>query len=349
MARLFQRKSNGTYYIDYMIDGRRIRESTGTSNRQRAEKCLHSRLGDIVQGRFKIADSQTAPFFKDFCQKYLAWAKINKRSWQRDWYSIQHLEPVFGKCRLSDIKPFQVEEYKIDRVNKVKPATVNREVALFKRVLNIAVEWEIISQNPIADIKMFKEPQVCLRYLTDNEADRLVSVCPIPFKWIVMTALHTGMRRGEILNLKWRQVYQQEQYLAVEETKNTEVRYIPMNQTMRQMFQIIPKISEYVFVQKNGQPYSWIGRVWKNVKQKSKVSCRFHDLRHTYASHLVMNGVDLTTVKELLGHKSLTMVDRYTHLSIDHKKRAVETLDGSLSNNGTNLAHSTLVEEFDLN
>jgi integrase len=348
MARLFQRKPKGIYYIDYTINGRRIRESTGTSNRQRAEKCLHSRLGDVIQGKFKIADSQTAPLFKDFCQTYLKWAQINKRSWQRDWYSIQQLKPIFEDHRLTDIRPFQVEEYKIDRVKRVKPATVNREIALFKRVLNLAVEWGVISDNPISDIKMFKEPQVCLRYLTEEEAERLVSVCPVPFKWIVMTALHTGMRRGEILNLKWRQVFQKEQYIAVEVTKNDEVRYIPMNHTMRKMFQVVPRKNEYVFVQKNEQPYSWIGRVWRNVKHESGVYCRFHDLRHTYASHLVMNGVDLMTVKELLGHKSLTMVERYAHLSIDHKKRAVETLDNSLSND-THLAHPQLVKEINLN
>ena len=96
---------------------------------------------------------------------------------------------------------------------------------------------------------------------------------------------------------------------------------------MQEILKSIPRTSEFVFVQRNGQPYSWIGRVWKNAKKKADISgYRFHDLRHTYASHLLMNGVDLMTVKELLGYKALAMVERYSHLSSDHKRRAIETL-----------------------
>ena len=338
--RLFKRKPDGVYWIDYFADGRRIRESTGTNNRKLAEQCLHSRLGDVVQGKFKLKDRSPSPYFREFSDKFLEWAKQNKRSWKRDWHSIQNLMPSFGHRRLSAIHPFHVESYKSSRKAEVKPATVNREVACLKRVLNLAVEWGVIGHNPISCVKLYKEPQTCVRFLTEEEAGRLVEACSEPFKWVVVTALHTGMRRNEILFLRWEHVNLREGFIAVTETKNDEIRYIPMNKTMTEMLNNIPRRGEFVFAQKNGRPYSWIGRAWRNAKANAGVECRFHDLRHTYASHLVMNGTDLPTIKELLGHKSLAMVERYSHLSPEHKRKAVETLDATFSGkDGTNMAH----------
>ena len=342
MARLYKRKPEGVFWIDYRAEGRRIRESTGTINRRQAEKCLQSRLGEVVQGKFKLEDRSCAPTFREFCVKYMEWAKQNKRSWKRDWHSIQNLMPSFGYRRLSAIHPFHAESYKVLRNTQVKPATVNREVALLKHILNLAVEWGVIQRNPIRDVKLLREPRVYERFLSAEEAAKLIEACSKPLKWIVVAALHTGMRRNEILFLRWENVNLRDRFITVTETKNGEIRHLPLNRTMQEMLANLPQRSEYVFAQKNGKPYSWIGRAWGNAKAHAEIECRFHDLRHTYASYLVMNGVDLMTVKELLGHKSLAMVERYAHLSSDHKQRAIETLDGSFSGeDGTNVAHGT--------
>lgn len=86
--------------------------------------------------------------------------------------------------------------------------------------------------------------------------------------------------------------------------------------------------SEYVFAQENGKPYAWIGRTWRNTKKKADIKCRFHDLRHTFASHYVMNGNGLLVLKEILGHSNLKMVERYTHLASAHKRRQINNLNG---------------------
>ncbi|HNR69718.1 MAG TPA: tyrosine-type recombinase/integrase [bacterium] len=340
MARIFQRRPNGIYWIDYVADGKRIRESTGTHNKKLAEQCLQSRLGDIVQGKFKVENRKPGPLFADFLETYLQWAKQNKRSWERDQYSIQNLKPFFGNRRLNAIHSFHVESYRVQRKEFVKPATINREVALLKRILNLAVEWGVLASNPISNFKMYKESIGVTTFLSEEEAQRLIAACRGTFQWIVITALHTGMRKNEILTLCWSQVDLKKNFLTLTRTKNGEIRYIPLDRTLRKLFAEIPRRSEFVFAKENGKPYSWIGRAWKNALAEAGVNCRFHDLRHTFASHLAMKSVDLYTIKELLGHKSMKMVQRYAHLSDEHKRRAIEALDHVFSEPlGTKLAH----------
>lgn len=160
----------------------------------------------------------------------------------------------------------------------------------------------------------------------------------IPYvKPIVITALHTGMRKGEILSLKWDNVDLKHGFILLDVTKNGERREIPINKTLETVFldkSLIRRLDvPYVFYDPaTGKPY-------QNVKRSFYTACRragirdfhFHDLRHTFASHLVMSGVDITTVKELLGHKTLTMTLRYAHLAPSHKVRAVDVLDNALN------------------
>jgi integrase len=349
MARVYKRKSDGVYWIDYTnLDGERIRESTGVKLKTLAEKCLQSRLEEIVQGKFSIVTKNPSPKFKEFSDNYFEWAKSNKRSWKRDRSLLDNLMPFFGNERLTAIQPLHVENYKIKWKNSVKPATINREVALLKRVLNIAVEWKVINSNPISKVKFLREDPINEVILNNDEADRLIKSCSEVFKPIVITALHTGMRRNEILTLQWKYVDLEKNFITLTNTKNGERRYVFLDETMQKLLSILPANNAFVFVQKNGKPYNWIGRAWRTAKRISGIQCRFHDLRHTFASHLVMNGVDLLTVKELLGHKTLAMVLRYAYLSSKHTQEAIRTLDDSLTvGDGTNLAHDDENEEND--
>ncbi|MBN2416790.1 tyrosine-type recombinase/integrase [bacterium] len=342
MARVFQRKPGGIFYLDYTYNGRRIKESAGTRSRREAEKCLHSRMGDIVQGKFNLESRKPAPTLFEFSEQYVEWARQNKKhsSWVRDENSLKRLLPVFGTERLTKINPFMVERYKIDRKARVQPATINREVSLLKRMLNLAVEWDIISKNPIKKVKKLKEPAGPVRFLEAREMRKLIDACEPPFQWIVITALNTGMRKMEVVNLTWPQVDLARGLITLTATKNGETRHLPINRTLQTMFQEIPRVSNFVFAKKDGNPYVNINKAWTVAREKSGVWCRFHDLRHTFASHLVMNGVDLMTVKALLGHKTLAMVQRYAHLSGEHKMKAVSTLDALLSaKDGSLLAH----------
>ncbi len=147
-------------------------------------------------------------------------------------------------------------------------------------------------------------------------------------------ALHTGMRLSEILKLKWEQADLRHGFILLEITKNGERREIPIDNTLEEMFNSMPRGLESVYVftdPKTGEPYKYIKRSFATALKKAGINdFRFHDLRHTFASHLVMAGVGLISVKELLGHKSLSMTMRYSHLSPSHKRKAVNILDSVL-------------------
>lgn len=189
------------------------------------------------------------------------------------------------------------------------------------------------TENPVRAVTLFPEPKLSYRWLSEEEARKLIDACSSHLKPIVVTALNTGMRLREILTLlKWEHVNFQQRYLTVVAGKNNETREIPLNHEMIQLFQSLQRKGEYVFPNEKGEPFGSIKTAFLAAIRRSGIArCRFHDLRHTFASHVVMNGVDLATVKELLGHKSLAMVLRYAHLSAEHKRRAVELLDGKFS------------------
>jgi integrase len=168
-----------------------------------------------------------------------------------------------------------------------------------------------------------------LRFLEKEEIDRLLVNSPQHLRGIVIVALNTGMRKGEILSLKWRDCDFQRGLIRLTNTKNNESRTLPMNETVKITLIDVRKHpdSPFIFTNKVGKPYGDIKKSFLSAVEKAGImDFHFHDLRHTFASHLVMSGVDLNTVRELLGHKSLAMTIRYSHLSPDHKRRAVDLL-----------------------
>ena len=168
-----------------------------------------------------------------------------------------------------------------------------------------------------------------MRFLEKEEIVKLLASANKTLKPIVIVALNTGMRLGEILGIKWRDIDIKRGIIHLYNTKNGEKREIPINEQVKTAFIRTRKHpqSEYVFCKSDGSQLRDIRTSFFTALRKSGIKdFRFHDLRHSFASHLVMSGIDLNTVRELLGHKSLRMTIRYSHLSPDHKKRAVDVL-----------------------
>jgi integrase len=185
---------------------------------------------------------------------------------------------------------------------------------------------------------MLPEHNRRLRYLSKEECQALIDSSEPHLKPIVITAVNTGMRRGEILGLRWdRHIDLKHGFILLDNTKNGERREIPINQTVKALLIVLTRRIDvpYVFYDPT------TGKHYKDLKKSFATACRkagirdfhFHDLRHTFASRLVMAGVDLTTVRELLGHKTLTMTLRYAHLSPSHKVNAVGVLGRKLTGN----------------
>ena len=235
---------------------------------------------------------------------------------------------------MTQILPKMIEHFKSSRIDKdgVSSSTVNRDLACLKRMYNLAIRWGFAEDNPVNKVYFFKENPGRLRYLTTEEISLLLSVCPLYLKDIVEFVIHTGLRRGELFSLKWKDIDSKNRLLVVKNTKNNENRVIPLNEIALNVLRRVPRQlhNEHVFTTpatKQGSQVNDVKKSFKTALKKARIEdFRFHDLRHTFASHLIMAGVDLTTVRELMGHKDIRMTLRYSHLSPDHKKRGVDML-----------------------
>lgn len=337
-------KKDNRWMIDYYLsDGKRRREvvkikgiDPNKITRQDALKALSIRKAQIAEGKFDIAQTMKPVLFDKLVNVFMEdYSKANKRSWKRDRTSCRALLGFFTNKKITQITPWLVDKYKSKRLTDtsrynrpLSKATINRELACLKTMLNYAVGEGWLPSNPIAGYKLFKEKLTKLRVVTRDEFNIVYNTSSDELKPILIMAYHTGMRRSEILSLKWENVSLSESYIRVEESKNDESRYIPINKELNIVLKSVKYQSsgEYVFSH-DEEPVKCFKTAFYNAVERSGVKkFTFHDLRHTFASNLVMRGVDIITVSELLGHKSLSMTKRYSHPTPEHKRRAVETL-----------------------
>jgi hypothetical protein len=194
----------------------------------------------------------------------------------------------------------------------------------------MALENEKVTANPFRKIKLQKENHRRVRYLTDNEEERLLKVLPKIYHPLVLLALHTGMRKTEQLSLRWEDVDLKQRVITVRDSKTGRSRHIPTNQVVVDTLQGVPWMTSnpYVFPGvREGERLKDLPKDWEDYVEKAGiVNSHWHDLRHTFASRLVMGGVDLYTIKELLGHQNIEMTQRYAHLAPGHLHKAVEVL-----------------------
>lgn len=263
-----------------------------------------------------------------------------QRSYPTKVFAIRELREAFGDRLLSQITYLDMETYRNRRkaipLKSGKPrsdASVNYEMAVFAHILAKAVEWGLLESNPFKKGKrlMFKVDNQRKRFLNEAEMEALLRECPRHLKPIVHTALLTGMRREEVLSLKWEQVRDDFIYLDGAMTKSGKGRQIPINESLAEV------LSEVRLEKQLKSPFVFCdaqGRRFQDVKNSFQGACRragirdftFHDLRHTFASHLVMQGAGLAAVQKLLGHADIKMTMRYSHLSPGHLQETVALL-----------------------
>ena len=244
----------------------------------------------------------------------------------------------FGQKDIAAIKRRDVEQYVARRkVAEAKPGTINRELSCLKNMLRKAVDWEYLETNPAWGVSQQREDAEEVEFLREEEIEPLLDACPPHTRAVVIVALHTGMRRGELLNLQWRDVdfkNGDKGLIMVRKSKNHDIRYIPMNALVRETLQTLPrniaagKEESFVFAKSTGEGLKSIRNGFEGAVRRCKLGkhIRFHDLRHTFASHLVMKGVDLRTVAKLMGHRDIRVTMRYAHLAPDHLQAAVDVL-----------------------
>ncbi|MBI5374181.1 MAG: site-specific integrase [Candidatus Schekmanbacteria bacterium] len=324
-------KKGDNWYIDYYVKGKRKRKKV-SSSKKLAEQVLMDVHVKIAKEEYLGVYSDRKIVFEDFTKEYLDYSRANKEpsSYKRDCLSISTMKKTFEGHFLFEITPQMIEKYKAERLKSVSPATVNRELSCLKHMYTKAVEWKVVTASPLKGVKLFKEPPGRLRYLSAQDVEILLKACSNHLKPIVVMALNTGMRKSEILNLKWSQVDLKNRKLSVIKTKNNEVRVIPINETLSKELHILSKNvkSQFVFSDEFGTPFGDIKKGFAAALRRAKIEdFRFHDLRHTFGSHMVMSGVDLRTVQQIMGHKDIKMTMRYSHLSPEYVQDAISRLD----------------------
>lgn len=337
-GRIYQRKTKDgriRWYLDYRDEARK-RVQKLVMNAQTVDEAtlaLRTEISKAFNRAQGIRELKQISF-NDFTTLYMEnYAKPNKRSWICDDYCLEaHLKPYFGKLDLREISPLEIETYRAKRLKAgVRKSTTNRELALLKKMFHLAVDWGYCAENPVLKVRLFPEKDNRKeRVLSPEEEGKLISHCPPHLAPIVVFALNTGMRRGEILGLRWDQVDHAGKAIRVTGTKSGRDRIVPLNNAASSviMAQRSKSYGPYVFPSTKGREFmKSVAHSFTRACRKAGIKgLRFHDLRHTFASRLIQKGADIITVQNLLGHYSVTVTQRYTHTGADEKRRAVEIL-----------------------
>lgn len=281
--------------------------------------------------------------FADFAEElYLPFAKERKKTWDDDaWRIAQILNPAVGGLRLSAVTHRDLLQMLAKEKVRTSATSANHLLALVKRMLGLAVEWEHLEKNPAAKLEKFPEPSHRERYLAEEELPRFLAALEQGEDRLSIAAirllLFTGCRRGEVVSLKWDQVHLTEGRLLLRETKNGRSRSVHLNAKAREVLGELDERrgtddrtagTDYVFPSRRGSTKPHIFDL-RNPFEKACAAAgiggfRIHDLRHTFASVAVRAGASLFDVQKLLGHRDIAMTQRYAHLSADDLKAATE-------------------------
>ncbi|MBX2834586.1 MAG: site-specific integrase [Micavibrio sp.] len=270
---------------------------------------------------------------------------MKKQSLQLTWWDKQ-----LGQYSLADITTSVISEARSTLLNESlgnnrtrSEATANRYMAVLSHLLNVASkEWEWISENPCSRISKLPESRGRVRFLSDVERAALLGACKESKSShlypVVVIALSTGARLGEILGLRWQDVDTNKGRITIQETKNGERRTVPLTHHALDVVKEWSKVrridSELLFpTKRNPKTHIDIRSPWYTAVKRARIEdFRFHDLRHCAASYLAMNGATLAEIAEVLGHKTLQMVKRYAHLSEAHTHDVVAKMNDRIFN-----------------
>ena len=356
---------------------------TPAQAREKAVEILNN-FHNGIDPQAKRGDNKPITLLNFFEDHYTPWVLSHHKRANKTMATINRcFKKLFSKP-LTEITPSLLDQWSIKKLNDgVSNATINRDLGTLKTLMTKATAWGFLKDNPLKNLKLFKvdrAPKV--RYLSLEEEKRLLQALldrenkikqdrvranrwrkerGYPLHYIfaegefcdhlmpmVLLAINTGLRQGELFHLDWSMVDLAESSLMVsgDITKNNSTRYIPLNDEAANLIQQLYNKSELkeglVFPSKNNQPFNNVKKSWGAVLKKAKITnFRWHDMRHHFASKLVMAGIDLNTVRELLGHSDIKMTLRYAHLAPEHKIRAVKKI-GWLGQNSEEASSCTI-------
>jgi integrase len=332
-------KNGAKWCVDVMLpNGKRYRRVVGV--KKQAEQVQKRVEADIVEGKWDIRDKEDVPF-STLVAKYLEYAQANKsyKTHYCDKYRIRaHLLTYFKDTPLSLISSQLLDNYKSLRIREgASNNTVNHELVNLSHMMKMAIRWGYIEHNVVSTVEKMKVSKKAMRFLNQEEIRRLIEASRDSYIYpLIITALHTGMRKSELFNLAWSDINFDQHTVTVQSksdwhTKNYRSRTLQLTPVLYEVLKAHRLLhlelgiqNDYVFTYQGNRIKTDICASLGTVMKKAGlIDVTLHTLRHTFASQLVMAGVSLKEVQELMGHQSFETTIQYVHLSDDHVKRQV--------------------------
>lgn len=355
-GRVFKRKR--VWYLDYFVNGARVRESAETTNKTVAERLLVKKLNAIDEGTYTHIPKAKEVLLFDYIERYLK-TYFKSDVWHESKISLfKPLKNFFGNVALHKLTPALIADYRVSRLkdrigtrySKVKrlvqAPTINRELTTLSALLSKAVIEGILPVNPCAkfdngQLKFSEKGRERQRFLNGHEVKRLMDAAKPPLRQILTIAVYTGMRKGKIETLKWSDISMNDSggTITLKTTKNGESQIVMMSPLVRKAIMSLKKHpkSDLLFPGHDpSKPWDFRKPFAEAVKkakldEPGKEKLVFHHLRHTFCSQLALTGNDLATIMSLSGHKSHRMVLRYIKLSPEHKLKALVNLEKKMT------------------
>ena len=319
-------KRNDIWWTCISHNGRKIQKSLETSDKKLAKTIEAKIRTEIVEGKYYerlIGQNKT---FKDmmdrFMKDYAPTVSMNTQEGYK--YYLKNLNRFFGNPALLSITPKIVAKYKLyRRENGASPSTINRELYMLSKAFNLAVkEWEWLKDNPVSRVQKERECNEVDRWLAEDEERRLLGKSPDWLCEIIVFALNTGLRQDELLSLEWNRVNLLRKTILIQKTKNNKPNTLPLNSIalnvlMRKYEGKVRSLkNDLVFISQTGTKIGKrnLIRAFAQALDKAEIKdFTFHCLRHTFATRLAQNGVDIYKIAKLLNHKDLKNTQRYSH------------------------------------
>lgn len=337
-------KRGTLWWMRFSIQGKQIRRSTGTSDRKLADKVFKKVMGEIAEGDWFERLPGEEKTLSDLFGKYLEeHSKPNKsgKSYVRDKAIAERMVKEFGDVTVAEVSAETIFDYKKKRREEnVAPATLNKELSFLRHALELAVVWEWLVINPAVRIPREKVKNRMERWLTEEEEEKLLNACPEWLRDMVIFSLNTGFRQNEMLSLTWSQVDLSRKTILFWDQKNGGRDTVPINpaaeEILKKHWKVRSLSSDHVFLTSNGTPF-----IARNVIRSFSIALekagiekfRWHDLRHTFATRLIHEGVDLYKVQRLGRWRSVSMVMRYAHHSVESLRTGMEAVSRLTSTN----------------
>lgn len=343
-------KRGRVWWMRFSYKGKQIKKSTEVSDKKLAHRIYYKIMAQVAEGKWFEVEEDEERTFAEMVAKYEAQEFKELKSWRTVQSYLNQLNGFLGSYPLSEITPALIDDFKQMRKSTgVKPATINRQLTILRRMLNLAKKrWMWIKDVPHVEMEP-RADNKRIRHLSFEEYHRLLDCCEDWLKGIVTVAAWTGLRQGNIINLKRSQVnlFAQTITLDASETKNQENLILPISAPALEALKTVMKITHlknpYVFCKEDGSPY-YKEKVQRGIRKALALAgiedFRFHDLRHCFASWNRQAGVDIDTLADLMGHKDTRMTRRYAHITPAHLKKAVGLLEESYQEFSTILAQS---------